>query len=190
MSRVLGIDPGSRLTGYGVVEEKEKKLISVAFGVIQTQTSETRASGEFSVRLKEIYRGISEKVEMYQPDSVAVENIFFAKNARSLIKLGEARGAAIAAAANCGLPVFEYSPAEIKRAVVGYGRSEKEQIQKMVFLLLGLKGERQAFDASDALAVAICHLHSQEFKQTLLKRGIPQACGFRDDKGRLRDDKR
>lgn len=166
MNRVLGIDPGSRVTGYGIVEEKDKKLISIASGVIQIRTD-----GEFSDRLKKIYQGITDIIEKYQPDSVAVENIFFAKNARSLIKLGEARGAAITAAANRNLAVFEYTPTEIKCAVVGYGRSEKEQIQKMVFLLLGLKTETQPFDASDALAVAICHIHSQKFKQLLLKQG-------------------
>lgn len=166
MNRVLGIDPGSRVTGYGIVEEKDKKLVSIASGVIQIRTD-----GEFSDRLKKIYQGITDIIEKYQPDSVAVENIFFAKNARSLIKLGEARGAAITAAANRNLAVFEYTPTEIKRAVVGYGRSEKEQIQKMVFLLLGLKTETQPFDASDALAVAICHIHSQKFKQLLLKQG-------------------
>lgn len=168
MNRVLGIDPGSRVTGYGIVEEKDKKLVSIASGVIQIRTD-----GEFSDRLKKIYQGITDIIEKYQPDSVAVENIFFAKNARSLIKLGEARGAAITAAANRNLAVYEYTPTEIKRAVVGYGRSEKEQIQKMVFLLLGLKGENGnlLFDASDALAAAICHLHSQKFQQTLLEQG-------------------
>ncbi len=172
-TRVLGIDPGSRFTGYGIVEEKDGKLVSIAFGTIEIPTS-----GSFAIRLKEIYRSITAVIEQYQPLSCAVETLFFAKNVRSLMKLGEARGAALTAVANKDLSVFEYSPAEIKRAVVGYGRSEKAQIQKMVFLLLGLKGETSApvspisNDASDALAVAICHIHSQKFKQALFKQGV------------------
>jgi crossover junction endodeoxyribonuclease RuvC len=166
-TRVLGIDPGSRFTGYGIVEEKEGKPVSIAFGVIETPTS-----GGFAIRLKEIYRSITAVIEQYQPHVCAVETLFFAKNVRSLMKLGEARGAALTAVANKDLPVFEYSPAEIKRAVVGYGRSEKAQIQKMVFLLLGLTGGALPFDASDALAVALCHIHSQKFKETLFKQGV------------------
>lgn len=166
-TRVLGIDPGSRFTGYGIVEEKDGKPVSIAFGTIKIPTS-----GGFAIRLKEIYRSITEVIEQYQPLTCAVETLFFAKNVRSLMKLGEARGAALTAVANKDLSVFEYSPTEIKRAVVGYGRSEKAQIQKMVFLLLGLKGETVGLDASDALAVAICHIHSQKFKQALFKQGV------------------
>ncbi len=156
--RVLGIDPGSRITGYGIVEETQGKLVSIAYGSWQL------SSKEFSDRLKEIYDNVAQLISEYKPSEVAIEAIFFAKNAMSSIKLGQARGAAMTAVANQGLKVFEYSPAQVKQAVVGYGRADKEQVQKMVFLLLGLHGKARV-DTTDALAVAICHLNSVKFQQ-------------------------
>lgn len=156
--RVLGIDPGSRITGYGIVEETQGKLISIAYGAWQL------SSKEFSDRLKEIYQNIEQLISEHKPMEVAIETVFFAKNAMSSIKLGQARGAAMTAVANQNLKVFEYSPAQVKQAVVGYGRAGKEQVQKMVFLLLGLNGKAKV-DATDALAVAICHLNSVKFQQ-------------------------
>ncbi|MBI3018352.1 MAG: crossover junction endodeoxyribonuclease RuvC [Deltaproteobacteria bacterium] len=158
MKRVLGIDPGSRITGYGIVEETQGKLVFVAYGAWQL------SSKEFSDRLKEIYYNIEQLISEHKPTEVAIESVFFAKNAMSSIKLGQARGAAMTAVANQNLKVFEYSPAQVKQAVVGYGRADKEQIQKMVFLLLGLHGKAKV-DATDALAVAICHLNSVKFQQ-------------------------
>src|SRR3989338_9353297 len=157
--RVLGIDPGSRITGYGIVEEISGKLCSVTYGVFKVSGKEN-----FSERLKEIYNGIDQLIKTHQPSEVAIESLFFSKNAMSSIKLGQARGAAMTAAANQGLRVFEYAPTQVKQAVVGYVRSDKEQVQKMVFLLLGLHGKAKV-DATDALAVAICHLNSVKFQQ-------------------------
>ena len=157
--RVLGIDPGSRITGYGIVEEIGGKLCSVTYGVFKVSGKEN-----FSERLKEIYNGILQLIKTHKPNEVAIESLFFSKNVMSSIKLGQARGAAMTAAANQGLRVFEYAPTQVKQAVVGYGRSDKEQVQKMVFLLLGLQGQAKV-DATDALAVAICHLNSMKFRQ-------------------------
>lgn len=158
--RVLGIDPGSRVTGYGIVEEAQGKLVSVAYGAWKL------SSKEFSDRLKEIYHNIEQLIKTHKPNEVAIESLFFSKNAMSSIKLGQARGAAMTAAANQGLRVFEYAPTQVKQAVVGYGRSDKEQVQKMVFLLLGLDGKVKV-DATDALAVAICHLNSARFRNVV-----------------------
>ncbi|MDD2897973.1 MAG: crossover junction endodeoxyribonuclease RuvC [Desulfuromonadaceae bacterium] len=151
---VLGIDPGSRITGYGIVEKVGNRLVHVDNGAIFTDTAL-----DFPGRLKKIFDGLLEIIAQYHPDQVAVENIFFATNPQSALKLGQARGAAIVAAVHCGLPVSEYSALQVKQAVVGQGRAEKEQVQKMLRALLGLPEIAQA-DASDALAVAICHINS------------------------------
>ena len=156
---VLGIDPGSRITGYGLVEQVGNRLVHIDNGAIFTD-----AAADFPGRLKKIFDGLLEVVARYKPDQVAVENIFFATNPQSALKLGQARGAAIVAAVHCGLPVFEYSALQVKQAVVGQGRAEKEQVQKMLKILLGLPEIAQA-DASDALAVAICHINSYAINQ-------------------------
>lgn len=156
---VLGIDPGSRITGYGIVEKVGNRLVHIDNGAIFTSTAV-----DFPGRLKKIFDGILEIVSQYNPDQVAIENIFFSTNAQSALKLGQARGAAIVAAVHCNLPVFEYSALQVKLAVVGQGRAEKEQVQKMLKALLGLPETAQA-DASDALAVAICHINSYGLKQ-------------------------
>jgi crossover junction endodeoxyribonuclease RuvC len=152
--RILGIDPGSRITGYGIVEQSGNRLIHIDNGAIFTDTAV-----DFPGRLKQIFDGLSEVIARYKPDGAAIENIFFASNAQSALKLGQARGAAIVAAVHCGLPVAEYSALQVKQAVVGQGRAEKGQVQKMLKALLGLPEIAQA-DASDALAVAICHINS------------------------------
>jgi crossover junction endodeoxyribonuclease RuvC len=151
---VLGIDPGSRITGYGIVKKEGNRLIHVDNGAIFTD-----AAADFPGRLKKIFDGLLQIIAEYHPDQVAVENIFFATNPQSALKLGQARGAAIVAAVHCGLPVAEYSALQVKQAVVGQGRAEKEQVQKMLKALLGLPEIAQA-DASDALAVAVCHINS------------------------------
>jgi crossover junction endodeoxyribonuclease RuvC len=157
--RVLGIDPGSRITGYGVVDKIGNKLVHVDNGAIFTDKAE-----DFAGRLKRIFDGLSEVIAQYHPDEVAVENIFFSTNVQSALKLGQARGAAIVAAVHAGLPVAEYTALQVKQAVVGQGRAEKGQVQKMLKVLLGLPEIAQE-DASDALAVAICHINSHELRK-------------------------
>lgn len=156
---VLGIDPGSRITGYGIVQKAGNRLIHIDNGAIFTDTA-----ADFPGRLKKIFDGLLEVIAQYSPDQVAIENIFFATNPQSALKLGQARGAAIVAAVHCGLPVAEYSALQVKQAVVGKGKAAKEQVQKMLLVLLGLPEIAQA-DASDALAVAICHINSYDLKQ-------------------------
>ncbi len=150
--RVLGIDPGSRTTGYGVIEMKGSRLSGVVFGEIRA-TMRTDVGPSFLVQ---VYRHLLQVIEENAPEAVAVEEIFYGKNVKSLIKQGQARGVAILAGAHSGLPVFEYSPLEIKLAVVGYGRAEKMQVQQMVKVILKLT-DLPGTDAADALAVAICH---------------------------------
>ncbi|MBV5339402.1 MAG: crossover junction endodeoxyribonuclease RuvC [Deltaproteobacteria bacterium] len=156
---VLGIDPGSRITGYGIIQKAGNRLIHIDNGAIFTDTA-----ADFPGRLKKIFDGLLEVIAQYRPDQVAIENIFFASNPQSALKLGQARGAAIVAAVHCGLPVAEYSALQVKQAVVGKGKAAKEQVQKMLLVLLGLPEIAQA-DASDALAVAICHINSYDLKQ-------------------------
>ena len=156
---VLGIDPGSRITGYGIVEQVGNRLAHIDNGAIFTDKAV-----DFPGRLKKIFDGLIEIIARYHPDQVAIENIFFSTNPQSAIKLGQARGAAIVAAVHCGLPVAEYTALQVKQAVVGQGRAEKGQVQKMIKALLSLPEIAQA-DASDALAVAICHINSYGLKQ-------------------------
>jgi crossover junction endodeoxyribonuclease RuvC len=151
--RVLGIDPGSHVTGYGVVEEAANGLSCVLHGEIKPVRG-----APLSACLQTICGGIHDVIRRAVPDTLAIENIFFGKNIRSLIKQGHVRGVAILAGADGGLPIFEYSPLEIKKAVVGYGRAEKGQVQTMVRAILKLS-ELPPPDAADALAVAICHIH-------------------------------
>lgn len=154
MIRALGIDPGSRFTGYGVVEADGSVLRHVASGVVRMQSSLPLPE-----RLKLIYEGVTAVIRENAPACMAVEDVFFAKNARSALVLGHARGAAVLAAVNAGLPVFEYSALAVKQAVVGYGKAGKEQVSLMVRTLFSL---REALDpnAADALAIAVCHLNT------------------------------
>ena len=153
--RVLGIDPGSERTGYGCVETDGRAHRLVVCGAITAG-----AADSFPNRLARIYRELTGLLSKTRPDCVAVENVFHAVNARSALKLGHARGVAILAAVEAGCAVVEYTPAEVKRAVVGYGRADKHQVQQMIKLLLGLTKAPAPHDAADALAVAICHVHS------------------------------
>ena len=159
--RVLGVDPGSRITGYGIIVKEGNRLIHVDNGAIFTDSRK-----DFPLRLLAIYRGLSEVIDRHRPYAMAVENIFFATNVQSALKLGQARGAAIVAGVNAGLPVFEYTALQVKQAVVGHGRAAKEQVQKMLQVLLRLPETAQE-DASDALAVAVCHAHSAGLKDRL-----------------------
>jgi len=152
--RVFGIDPGSARTGYGCVQSDGNKHRLVACGAIVSTSSLT-----FPEKLKAIHAELALLLASHHPDCVAIENLFHAVNARSALKLGHARGVAMLAAVEAGVPIVEYTPAEVKQAVVGYGRAEKSQVQSMIQLLLGLDAPPSPYDASDALAIAICHLH-------------------------------
>ncbi|MGB2713374.1 MAG: crossover junction endodeoxyribonuclease RuvC [Vicinamibacterales bacterium] len=152
--KIFGIDPGSERTGFGCVESSGSRHRLIACGAL---TVPARAT--FPEKLTVIHTGLAALLARHRPECVAVENIFYARNVRSALKLGHARGVALLAAAEAGIPVVEYAPAEIKRAIVGYGRAEKGQVQQMVKLLLGLETAPSPHDAADALAVAICHLH-------------------------------
>jgi crossover junction endodeoxyribonuclease RuvC len=153
--KIFGIDPGSERTGYGCVESDGRRHQLVMCGAITASPAD-----QFPQRLSRIYRELSSLLRAAQPDCVAIENLFHAVNARSALKLGHARGVAMLAAVEAGCEVVEYTPAEVKRAVVGYGRADKPQVQMMVKVLLGLAAAPSPHDAADALAVAICHLHS------------------------------
>ncbi|MDP8254890.1 MAG: crossover junction endodeoxyribonuclease RuvC [Candidatus Alcyoniella australis] len=154
----LGIDPGSLVTGWGIVEEQGSRLRHIDNGLIQTTPGSS-----FAQRLDTIHGGLVQVIALHAPDEAACERIFYSKNVQSAFKLGEARGVAVLAAAQAGLEVFEYTPAEVKKALVGYGRAEKRQVARMVTSLLSLPGE-PAEDAADALAVAICHINSRKLK--------------------------
>ncbi len=160
--RVLGIDPGSLITGFGVVEQEANRLQALAWGAVRTSAKQALPE-----RLKRIYAGLAEPLEAWQPDAVSVERVFFADNAKTALTLGHARGVALLAAAHAGLPLVEYSALEIKMAVVGYGRAAKSQVQHMVKLLLHLEAPPQPADAADALAAAICHVHTHGFRRRL-----------------------
>lgn len=154
----MGIDPGSRVTGYGVIESERGQLRFISCGVIKTNTEYP-----FAHRLNEIFDGINEVIQLHDPDVSAVEDVFMAKNAMSALKLGQARGAAVVAAMQNGLQVYDYSPKKVKQAVAGYGQAEKVQVQNMVKVILGLSALPSS-DAADALAVAICHANQFRFK--------------------------
>ena len=152
MNRVLGIDPGSRITGYGIIDYKLNRLRYIESGQLHLK------GDSLAARLQEIFNGLREIVAHYQPGEVAIERVFLHRNAASALKLGHARGAAIVATTLQELPVYEYSATEVKQTTTGHGRASKEQIQHMVRILLNLS-RAPATDASDALAVAICHSH-------------------------------
>ena len=167
---VIGIDPGSQRTGWGVVREVSGVLSLVECGVVRTasgrETGEDTAAGGFSRRLARIYHELAAILGRHRPDQAAMEQVFTAKNAASALKLGQARGAAVAACAAAGLDVADYAPTLVKKSLVGTGRAEKEQVAFMVGRLLNVRAEAAAkwpLDASDALAVAICHLGMRRF---------------------------
>lgn len=151
---VLGIDPGSAITGYGLVKEAGNSLRAVDYGCIRTAPSEP-----LEERLHKIYREVCELIEKYKPDHFAVEELFFNKNVRTALTVGQARGVILLAGAQSGLQVHEYTPLQVKQAVVGYGRAEKAQIQFMVKTMLSLPTIPKPDDVADALAIAICHTH-------------------------------
>ena len=153
--RVFGIDPGSGRTGYGCIDSDGSRHRLVTCGALSAAPG-----AALPEKLSAIHATLKKLIAAHRPDCVVIENLFHAKNARSALILGHARGVAMLAAVDAGLPVIEYTPAEVKVAVVGYGRAEKSQMQQMVKLLLGLDAAPTPHDAADALAVAICHLHT------------------------------
>lgn len=160
----MGIDPGSLCTGLGIVEEVRGRLKAVHWEVI-------RCRGPFGERLHRIHAGLTRAISEFEPAAVALEDIFFATNPKSTIKLGQARGVSLLAAAQAGLPIHEYSPLEVKQSLTGYGRAGKDQVQGMVTRLLELSKAPEPLDASDALAVAICHLHHAPWRVKVQKAG-------------------
>lgn len=165
MARILGIDPGSRLTGFGVIDETATGYQYVASGCLRIK------GDDFPLRLKQIFAGISDIVEEYKPTEMAIEQVFMHKNADSALKIGQARGAAICAVQLFDIPVFEYAARQVKQAVVGKGSADKLQVQQMVKILLGISGELQ-IDASDALGISLCHANFQQ-TQRRLQQGVP-----------------
>jgi crossover junction endodeoxyribonuclease RuvC len=165
--RVFGIDCGTEVTGFGVVESSETArgplLRCVAKGAIRLKKNQP-----LCVRLEQVHRELGAELERWQPDAVAIEDVFYSVNAKSALKLGEVRGVALLAAASRGLAVAEYAPLSVKSSVVGYGLAKKEQVQFMVARLLELPELPEPADAADALAIAICHIHSA---QTLALQG-------------------
>jgi crossover junction endodeoxyribonuclease RuvC len=159
--RVFGIDCGTEITGFGVVEscEEAHQPVLKARTVGAIRLAKTRPLPE---RLEQVYRELTAELERWRPDTVAIEEVFYSVNAKSALKLGQVRGVALLAAARLGIPVAEYAPLKIKSSVVGYGLAQKEQVQFMVARLLGMSEPPQPADAADALAVAICHIHTAQ----------------------------
>lgn len=152
---VLGIDPGSRVAGWGLVEERNRRIRAVAFGVVKPPTT-----GDIFLRLKHIFVEFAEIIKTQKPSELAVEDVFFAQNVKSALLLGQARSAAILPGLTTGLPVYGYSALQVKKALVGTGRAEKSQVAEMVCRICGMKEKPKPSDVTDAIAVAICHIHT------------------------------
>jgi crossover junction endodeoxyribonuclease RuvC len=163
---ILGIDPGTVTMGYGIIEANEDKVAMVAYGALTR-----RARSPIGERLNYLYEALLKIIGQYQPDAVAVEQPFMARNVRSALAVGRAQAVAILASANRGVPVYEYTPTQVKQRVADYGASSKEQIQEMVRLQLGLSEVPQPSDAADALGVAICHLRETHLDKLLARQG-------------------
>lgn len=162
--RILGIDPGTVTMGYGVIEDREDEVILIDYGALKSPTR-----SPIGERLSYMYNGLMEIISRSQPDAVAIEQPFMAKNAKAALAVGRAQAVAILAAANKGIPTYEYTPAQVKLRVADYGAGSKEQVQEMVKFQLGLSDVPQPSDAADALAVAICHLREIHLSNLLAK---------------------
>jgi crossover junction endodeoxyribonuclease RuvC len=160
--RILGIDPGIAIAGFGFIDKEGSKLTPVQFGSIQTE-----AGTDPGLRLKQVYEAAVQLIDKYRPDAVAVEQLFFNRNVTTAFTVGQARGVLILAAVQKGLPVAEYTPMQVKQAVVGYGKAEKKQVQEMVRMFLKLQAAPKPDDVADALAVAICHANSSTLLQKI-----------------------
>ena len=157
---VLGVDPGSIVTGYGLIEKKQNQMSCIHAGDIRSSNKIP-----FFQRIHKIYQSMVDIMDRYHPQEMAIEDVFFAKNVKSALKIGHARGAVLIAAVQCGVKIFEYTPLEIKQSVVGYGRATKEQVRSMVQVILKLEIQPN-YDTSDALATAICHMNWTRFDKT------------------------
>jgi crossover junction endodeoxyribonuclease RuvC len=166
--RILGVDPGSRQTGFGVVDLTGNEIRHVAHGTLKIASTTGKSTIPLEDRLLLIYQELTRVIETHRPDILSIEKVFFAKNALSALKLGQARGAAILTAKIHGLKVVEYAPTEVKSAIVGHGRAEKEQVARMLEIMLG-KLDFSSFDASDGLALAVCHARIHGSHSTLGK---------------------
>lgn len=164
---IMGIDPGIAISGYGLINSNNNTYSVLEYGVLRT-------ANELPVeqRLKRVFDGYIALIEKYKPEAVAIEELFFNKNAKTIITVGEARGIALLAAAIKGIEVFEYTPLQVKQAIVGYGRAQKIQIQQMVKILLNLDKLPKPDDAADALAVALCHLNTNRSKELFYEGGL------------------
>lgn len=163
---VLGIDPGMAIMGYGVVSGDNNRYEVLDYGVVTTDPGYDNAQ-----RLLMIFNGMENLINRYKPDAIAIEELFFNKNVKTALMIGHARGVIVLAGARRGIDMFEYTPLQVKQSVVGYGRAEKQQVQQMVKLILNLKEMPKPDDAADALAVAVCHLHSSSMGRKLGIRG-------------------
>ena len=162
--RILGIDPGYAILGYGIIEQQESRYSVCCYGAITTD-----AGLDMPNRLKNLYSELMEIITEYKPDVVAIEALFFNKNTKTALLVGQARGVAILCGANSGLPVFDYTPLQVKQGIVGYGRADKKQVQVMVKTILNLNEGPKPDDTADALAVAICHGHSAQYQNKISK---------------------
>ena len=160
--RILGIDPGYAIVGYGVIDYIGNSFKSIEFGAITTESTM-----DFSKRLKHIYDSLEDIINIHKPEYLSIEELFFNTNVKTAIAVGHARGVLMLAAENLGVPIFEYTPLQIKQAVTGYGRADKNQVQQMVKMFLGLPKVPKPDDTADALAVAICHAHSYKPKKVI-----------------------
>lgn len=160
--KILGIDPGFAIVGYGIIEYVGNKFIPIDFGAITTDSKMP-----FEKRLKYIYDSLRELINIHKPEFLSIEELFFNTNVKTAIAVGHARGVLMLAAENAGVPIFEYTPLQIKQAVTGYGRADKNQVQQMVKIMLALPKVPKPDDTADALAVAICHAHSYNPKRVL-----------------------
>jgi len=164
--RILGLDPGLGTTGYGVVDGNGQNLRPICYGVITTQPQQ-----DLALRLNDLHQQLCELLASYSPEAVAVEQLFFGNNSRTAIVVGQARGVILLAAAQHHLPVYEYTPMQVKQTITGYGQADKKQIERMVSLLLGLDDIIRPDDAADALAIAICFHHSSRWNQIINQQG-------------------
>ncbi len=166
---ILGIDPGTAITGYGIIDVQGNKLAVVDYGCIRTESNLPLFR-----RLQIIYKEINRLIEEFKPDHFAIEELFFNKNTRTALAVGQARGVALLSAADAGLEIAEYTPLQVKQAVVGYGRADKGQVQYMVKTILCLNEAPKPDDTADALALAICHSHFYKTQKTFATRGNDQ----------------
>ncbi|WP_282941296.1 crossover junction endodeoxyribonuclease RuvC [Paenibacillus sp. RC67] len=160
--RIMGIDPGIAIVGFGFIDKQGSRLVPVQYGCIQTE-----AHTDGVLRLKMVYDATVQLIEKYKPDSVAIEKLFFNRNVTTAFTVAQARGVMMLAAAQQGIPIGEYTPLQVKQAVVGYGKAEKKQVQEMVRMFLNLSAVPKPDDVADALAVAICHAHSSTLQQKI-----------------------